>query len=159
MKMKTLLVIGLFFSCLTIFSNEIVFPIKTTTIYIPTHKNIFLGKNWKIEFQNSEIKIESAIVNLTQPKDGISHEIVIFRYTNLTQKNISLSFNRSSYYGNVCYGCDGKESQFKLDLKPGQALEYKEGERNKTFYLFSKDLKGTIKKELSKFEITNIVVQ
>jgi hypothetical protein len=115
--------------------------------------------NWKIEFQNNEIKVESAIVKLVQPQDGITHEIVIFRYTNLTQKNISLSFNRSSYYGNVCYGCDGKESQFKLDLKPLETIEYKEGERNKTFYLFSKDLKGTIKKELSKFEIINIVTQ
>ena len=116
-------------------------------------------KNWKIEFQNSEIKVESAVINSTQPKDGISHELVIFRYTNLTQKNISLSFTRRSYYGNVCFGCDGKEPQFKIELKPGQSLEYSEGERNKLFYLFSKDLKGTIKKQLSKFEITNIVVQ
>jgi len=140
------------------------FCFSTVTLKSKNYTSINIEKfsinpNWKIEFQNSEIKVESAIVNLTQPKDGISHEIVIFRYTNLSKKNISLSFNRSTFYGNVCYGCDGKESQFKLDLKPGQTIEYKEGERNKTFYLFSKDLKGTIKKELSKFEITNIVVQ
>ncbi len=138
------------------FSTLILKSKNYTSIHIEKFSN---NTNWKIEFQNSEIIIESAVVNLTQTKDGISHEIVIFRYTNLSQKNISLSFNRSSYYGNVCYGCNGKESQFKLDLKPSQALEYKEGEKNKTFYLFSKDLKGTIKKELSKFEITNIVVQ
>jgi len=149
-KICYLLILFFCFSTVTLKSKNYI------SIYIEKFSN---NPNWKIEFQNNEIKVESAIVKLVQPQDGITHEIVIFRYTNLTQKNISLSFNRSSYYGNVCYGCEGKESQFKLDLKPLETIEYKEGERNKTFYLFSKDLKGTIKKELSKFEIINIVTQ
>lgn len=81
------------------FSNLNLKSTNFASNYIEIFSN---NPNWKIEFQNSEIKVESAIINLTQPKDGISHEIVIFRYTNLTRKNISLSFNRSSYYGNVC---------------------------------------------------------
>jgi hypothetical protein len=86
----------------------------------------------------------------------MKHERVVFRYTNLSNQNINYSFNRNLVYNGVCYGCDKVEKKFTVQLKAKEVKEFSEIYKDKTFYVFSKDLKGTIKKTLDSFQLTNI---
>lgn len=119
--------------------------------------NIIISESsWKIEYQDEQIKIESKTINYESIKDGIKHERVVFKYTNLTSKMINISFNRNLIYNGICYGCDKSDKKFLIKLNPKETKEFSEINKDKTFYIFSKDLKGTIKKTLDSFQLTNI---
>lgn len=112
--------------------------------------------DWKIEYKDAQIQIESKTITYENLKDGIKHERVVFRYTNLSNKGVSISFNRNLIYNGVCYGCDKPDKKFHIQLNAKEVKEFSEINKDKTFYVFSKDLKGTIKKTLDSFQLTNI---
>lgn len=119
-------------------------------------KTLLSESSWKIEYQDEQIKIESKTINYESIKDGIKHERVVFKYTNLTNNMINISFNRNLIYNGVCYGCEKNDKKFLIKLNPNETKEFSEINKDKTFYIFSKDFKGTIKKTLDSFQLTNI---
>jgi hypothetical protein len=146
----------LFVSFLGLFTRP-----ATVSTGIPDHKanTICCTTNevtWKTEYEDQQVIIESGIAVYSGKNNEILHERVVFRYTNRTSKNIQLSFGRKMMYNGVCYGCDKADKLFLVDLKPGEIKEYSEENKDKTFYIFSKDLKKTIQRTLDSFEITNI---
>jgi hypothetical protein len=112
---------------------------------------------WKTEYADNRVLIESGIAIYSGKNNGITHERIVFRYTNRSAENIQLSFGRKMIYNGVCSGCDKAEKRFVVALGPGETKEYSEQNRDKTYYIFSKDLKQLIKPTLDSFEITNIV--
>ena len=116
----------------------------------------FTESDWKVEYKDSQIQVESKTIIYDSEKEGMKHERVVFRYTNLSDQNINYSFNRNLVYNGVCYGCDKVEKKFTIQLKTKEVKEFSEIYKDKTFYVFSKDLKGTIKKTLDSFQLTNI---
>lgn len=119
-------------------------------------KYYFTESDWKVEYKDSQIQVESKTIIYDSEKEGMKHERVVFRYTNLSDQNINYSFNRNLVYNGVCYGCDKVEKKFTIQLKAKEVKEFSEIYKDKTFYVFSKDLKGTIKKTLDSFQLTNI---
>ncbi|MCK6648555.1 MAG: hypothetical protein L6Q66_02760 [Bacteroidia bacterium] len=112
---------------------------------------------WKIEYIDSEIKIESALLIIDDQTNGIKHERVIFRYSNLSSKKINVSFSRRMYYDGKCMGCDNNlDKKMTITLDPSEVIEYTEKNKDKVFYLFSRDLNNTISKKLDSFQITSI---
>lgn len=113
-------------------------------------------KSWKEEYKDANIFIESTLIVYTDQKTNMNQERFVFRYTNLTDKKLKLSFSRKLYYNGVCYGCDKADKVFTIELQPGEIKEYSDINKDKTFYIFSKDRNGTIKRTLDKYELLNI---
>ncbi|MCD6065930.1 MAG: hypothetical protein K0S33_756 [Bacteroidetes bacterium] len=113
-------------------------------------------KAWKTEYEDSKVLIESCHIVYTSQGNTTNHERVIFRYTNRTTGNLKISFGRKMVYNGVCYGCDKTDKKFTLELSAHQSKEFSEENKDKTYYIFSKDLKSTITKTLDSFELTNI---
>lgn len=114
---------------------------------------------WKTEYLDPQLMIESSVIVYEDPASGIKHERVIFRYTNMTNKQMTVSFERTLTYDGVCYGCDKPEKRFVVELAPSEVKQYSKENRDKTFYIFSKDIKNTIQKKLDNYHIVKIEKQ
>lgn len=112
---------------------------------------------WKTEYIDSEIKIESATLIVDDKANGIKHERIIFKYSNLTSKKITISFSRKLYYNGKCIGCENStDKKLSITLNPSETKSYDDLNNDKSFYIFSKDLNKTITKTLDSFQLTPI---
>jgi hypothetical protein len=112
---------------------------------------------WKIEYIDSEIKIESATLIIDDKANGIKHERIIFKYSNLTSKKITISFSRKLYYNGKCIGCENSlDKKISITLNPLETISYDDLNNDKAYYVFSKDLNKTITKTLDSFQLTPI---
>lgn len=114
------------------------------------------GQDWTTLKTNETFSIYVAKVDYDSPSDGIRHERVVFRYENHTTEPITLSFQRKVAYAPQAVS-QTQEQHFEVFIPAGSSLGYEaETAHDKTFYLFSKDVKGTIKRALIDFELTNL---
>jgi hypothetical protein len=112
---------------------------------------------WKIEYIDSEIKIESAALIIDDKANGIKHERIVFKYSNLSSKKITISFSRKLYYNGKCIGCENSlDKKISVSLNPLESKSYDDLNNDKTYYIFSKDLNKTITKILDSFQLTPI---
>lgn len=133
---------------------------KITTIafiFIWITSSSCFGQEWKTLQSNENISINTAEINYESPKDGIQHQRVIFQYKNLTNNSLTLTFNRTVSYGTQQITQD---KTYSITIPANSSIEYNdENSKDKTFYIFSKDLKGTIKKILTNFQINILTIQ
>ena len=126
-----------------------------TDLKIELNSNI--STEWKIEYIDSEIKIESATLIIDDKANGIKHERIIFKYSNLTSKKITISFSRKLYYNGKCIGCENNlDKKISITLNPLETISYDDLNNDKAYYVFSKDLNKTITKTLDSFQLTPI---
>lgn len=130
--------------------------IITTLSVILLHCFVF-SQEWTSLQSDENLSINFSKINYESKSDGINHERIVFQYQNLTNSDLTISFQRSVSY-------DGKtqlqEKTFQITIPANGSIEYNEANaKDKTFYVFAKDLKGTIKRSLSNFEFTNIQIQ
>ncbi|MCW3083313.1 MAG: hypothetical protein JWP12_679 [Bacteroidetes bacterium] len=125
---------------------------QATVILLPAG----ITASWKEEYKDEQILIESSVAVYEDVINGIRHERVVFRYTNLTSQTITVSFNRTMNYDGVCYGCDHPDKKYSITLAPMESKEYANDNKDKLFFIFSKDLNKTITKKLDSFRILNI---
>ncbi len=111
---------------------------------------------WVEAYKDKDILIESSVAVYEDVKNGIKHERTVFRYTNLTSQTITVSFDRTMTYDGVCYGCDHPDKKYTITLAPMESKEYANDNKDKLFFIFSKDLNKTITKKLDSFRILNI---
>ncbi len=124
---------------------------------LKTEQNNTHSIEWKIEYIDSEIKIESATLVVDDKVNGIKHERIIFKYSNLTSKKITISFSRKLYYNGKCIGCENSlDKKTSITLNPLESKSYGDLNNDKTYYVFSKDLNKTITKTLDSFQLTPI---
>jgi hypothetical protein len=57
----------------------------------------FTESDWKVEYKDSQIQIESKTIIYDSEKEGMKHERVVFRYTNLSNQNYFGSGNIRNY--------------------------------------------------------------
>lgn len=136
---------------------QLLLPANSVIIKAASEVSNLPGKEWRTEYRDSDLLIE-ACLNLYEDS-GFNHERVVFRYTNLSKNKLSVSFNRTSTYNGVCYGCDKQDKKFLIELEPSEAKEFSKENKDKTYYIFAKDLKNTIKKSLDSYQIVNIEKQ
>lgn len=132
--------------------------IITTLCAVFLHVFLF-SQEWSTFKSDEKISIEYSKIDFESKSDGINHQRVIFQYKNLTNSDLTLTFNRSVSYeqnGNLT----PQEKTYTVTIPANSSISYNEdNSRDKVFYIFSKDLKGTIKRSLTNFEITNIQIQ
>lgn len=133
---------------------------KITTIafiFIWITSSSCFGQEWKALQSNENISINTAEINYESPKDGIQHQRVIFQYKNLTNNALTVTFNRTVSYGDQQIRQD---KTYSITIPANSNVEYnEENSKNKAFYIFSKDLKGTIQKVLHDFHLNTIKMQ
>lgn len=115
--------------------------------------------SWTSYYADAQVKIEQMMVDDNRPEDGINNKVYQLRYTNLTQQNIRVRFNRVTWYGSKCYGCaaNGDEYTYQVDLAPEEVLTATPGKRDKRYYVFHSRPGGA--STLSKFELQNLTVE
>lgn len=133
---------------------------KIITTLCAVFLHIFLfSQEWSTYKSDEKISIEYSKIDFKSKSDGINHQRIIFQYKNLTSSDLTLTFNRS-----VSYEQSGdltpQEKTYTITIPANGSISYNEDRsKDKAFYIFSKDLKGTIKRSLTNFEITNIQIQ
>lgn len=121
--------------------------------------SIAFSQEWNESYRDAFVLIEFSKINYVNESDGINHERLIFKYTNLTDDDLSISFDRKIAYDGVELPLSD-ERKFSIYLPSNSSITYSEKEKyNKLFYIFVSDNKGTIKRRLSNFEIINIEIK
>lgn len=143
----------LFLSILFSFTT---FNLSESPKFIKTELSNQLSSDWKIEYIDNDIKIESSKLIVDDKKNGIKQERIIFKYTNLTSQKLTLTFSRTVYYNGKCYGCDNQDTRFTITLDSLETKSYDDLTKDKLYFIFSKDLNNTIKKTLDSFQFLKI---
>jgi hypothetical protein len=110
----------------------------------------------KVIFENHQVKIAIRKEELFDTLNGMHHERVTFHYTNKTNTAISLQFNKLNMYEGSSARGEGKVH--KIDLPANSNKIYSDIHKSKSYYSFSKDLKGTIRAELMFIVLNNIII-
>lgn len=119
---------------------------------------ISFSQEWSNLQVDENIKIDFSKIVHESTSDGIKHERIIFQYTNLTNSDLTISFDRSVSY-DASKALKLQEKTYDVTIPAGSTLSYNnKNNTDKAFYVFSKDLKGTIKRSLTNFEINNIQI-
>lgn len=119
-------------------------------------QSIAFSQEWNEAYRDESILIEYSKITYENSSDGINHDRLIFRYTNLINNDLAISFERKIAYDGVELSLSD-ERRFNILIPSNSSLAYSEEEKyNKLYYLFVSDNKGTIKRRLSNFEIINI---
>lgn len=116
--------------------------------------NLF-AQNWEVYYSDDDVKIEYTLHNFKDDAHGIDHQRLIFRYTNLSDKNLQVQFQRKLAYDNVELDHTNERS-YSLDIAAGEMKQFDQTNNSKTYYIFSSDNKGTIKRKLSAFELNHV---
>lgn len=145
-----LLIIG-FLSLLTVTVNaqSEINPQKITIQELNVNAENVIFSNDKIE-----ILVQKQIV--LDSKNGIHHERVTFAFVNKTDQSLTLNFNKLNMYRGSSSTGEGQD--YSVTISAHSSKTYSAENNGKTFYSFSKDLKGTIKAELQYIILNNIEV-
>lgn len=129
---------------------------KLSLLLVLMMQMVAFSQDWTESYKDHSVLVEYSKITFDSPSDGVNHERLIFRYTNLTSEALNLRFDRKIAYDGIDLLLSD-ERVFSLSLPAKSTLSYSEQEKyNKLFYLFVSDNKGTIKKRLSDFSIINI---
>lgn len=113
--------------------------------------------DWKVYFENDEIKIESKSLFCDKPTIDIHNSYVVLKITNKTNQSVSVSFNKELWYNDVCTSCNElKEFTTVVTLSPNEILEANCDSKTKELKIFQSHSES--KKRLSKFELKKIEV-
>lgn len=124
-----------------------------TTLLLIFISHLGFSQEWRLIESNENIKIFSSELKFKDLKNGMDHQRLIFKYENLTDQPVDLSFKREVNYGDVT---SVQERDFSLTIPAHSILEYDDSKMyDQTYYLFSKDNQGFIKKSLKEFKIIN----
>lgn len=110
----------------------------------------------KVVFENNELKVSLHKVELEDVQNGFHHERITFHYTNKTSEILKVKFNKLNIYSGSTSRGEGR--LFEIELDGNSTKEYSQVNKGKTYYSFSKDLKGTIKAELKFIILNNIII-
>ncbi len=118
------------------------------------------AQGWTNYHNGREVEINYQKAECHDIANGIHKKIVLLQFVNLTNKKLSVSFNKQMWYNGKCTGCDNPpEQHFTVVLNPQQTLEGScADKRNKSLYIVDKMLNGSGSSSLSKFELSDIQI-
>ena len=116
-----------------------------------------IAEDWKPYFKNNQIEIQYRYADCNDEANGIHQQKVLLKFVNLTNEKTEISFSKELNY-NSSAPASSDIKNFTLLLNPGGTKEGICSEKDKSFFIFSKQLnfKST---ELKKFELKNISVK
>ncbi|HXH17716.1 MAG TPA: hypothetical protein VNJ07_01430 [Chitinophagales bacterium] len=113
---------------------------------------------WQNHYRSEEVEINFRYVACHDQANDIHKQLVVFRFVNLTDKDLTVSFDKRMWHGDKCTGCErSKENQFTVKLAAHQTVAGSCDDKTKALYIVEKMLEGT-SQALTKFELANIRV-
>lgn len=130
---------------------------KKISLLLATTMQFFVwSQEWVGIYKDSSISIQYAKITYESVSDGINHERLIFNYENLTNQDKTFEISRKVAYDGIALP-QTNERKYAITIPAFSIKSYSEiEERNKLYYIFVADNKGTIKKRMSGFEIVNV---
>lgn len=113
------------------------------------------SQEWNTYFSDNNLEIQFALFHYEDVSHGKDHQRVIFKYVNLTNHEVNVEFDRKVSYDGQELG-DSPERHFNVTIPANGSVQYDNTHKSKTYYLFSKDNNGMIKRSLSSFDFDNI---
>ena len=127
--------------------------------------NILLSQenNWEEHFINDTVKIEFSY-QICDFSSTASQELVVFRFTNLTNENINLSYSTKIWNNNkeVNLEQNSEEIRTNISLLSNETKISDCENNNKEYTIFSGFVHNTTQERyptLTKFELTNIITE
>jgi len=136
-------------------------------LFLNTSLKATPANNWTDYYSDNEIKIEYQYLNC-EYSDRYNQEFVILKITNLTNKQISVSWNNESWYDEKCINCsedNANESFNEILINANQFVTGSCSTQNnlRIFSKFSDSLANMpgVKKivKLTKFKLQNINIR
>ena len=79
---------------------------------------------WKLEKEIGGIRIESKIVKCINTNLGFDRELILLKFTNLTDKELQISYDLELFINNICITCDKMpEYHYQIKLNPTESIE------------------------------------
>lgn len=133
----------------------------TTTIilslFVWLSTDIAHAQNWATYQENEVLRIEISDWNALDKKTSKDHDLIIFRYTNLTDQELVVHFKREYDYSNN--GVSTPDTGYNLVLAPNSTSSYMDHQGDKTYYIFKKDNNGWIKSVLIDFRLKDLTTE
>ena len=125
-----------------------------------------MGSNptaWEVCFENNTVKIEYTYHNCSFSSTA-KQEVIVFKFTNLISKNISLSYKADIWHNDVCTNCEqeSEESRYTIQITSNETITTNCNNEWKEFAIFSafitNDEKENRYESLTKFELKEITI-
>lgn len=115
--------------------------------------------DWTTYFSNEKVTIEYRFMEC-DPEIGFDQEAVVFKYTNHTEKKLTLNWHMHLYYAGVCRTCNSTD-EYTYELTIGHvepSIGDCSNEGNYTLKLFSKFIDPAYTKgaQLTAFQFANL---
>ena len=125
-----------------------------------------MGSNpteWEIYFENDSIKIEYTYQNCDFSSTA-KQEVIVFKFTNLSSKNISLSYKADIWHNDICTNCEqeSEESRYTIQVPSNETIITNCNNEWKGFAIFSAFITNDDEEKryasLTKFELKEITI-
>ncbi len=131
----------------------------TSLLFVALVGNSTAQDAWKNHSRTAELEINYRYEECHDVVNGTHKSIVMLQFVNLTNKQLSVSYNKHAWYNDICKGCENTpESRMGIRLAPN---ETKAGscadKQTKALYIFDKML-NVKANTLQKFELANIQI-
>jgi len=137
------------------------------TLFVNTNLESSTPNNWTSYYSDNEVKIEYQYTDC-QYLESFNQEFVILKITNLTNKQINISWNNESWYDKKCINCnDDKDGEsFNEVLINANQVVVGDCSTQNSLRIFSKfcdkleDMPGINRiVKLTKFKLQNINIK
>ena len=121
------------------------------------------SNNWELYYSNNEIKIEYNYM-ICDFSSTASQEIVIFRFTNLSENNIILNYETQIWYDGKEINTEQNLDEFRktINLENNEIITVNCENQWKGYFIFSAFVHNETSERyvyLTKFELTNITTE
>lgn len=137
--------------------------ISFCVIFLTSNNLLSQANNWEEHFINDTVKIEFSY-QICDFSSTASQELVVFRFTNLTNENMKLSYSTKIWNNNkeVNLEQNSEEIRTNISLLSNETKISDCENNNKEYTIFSGFVHNTTQERyptLTKFELTNIITE
>jgi len=115
---------------------------------------------WKFLLTTGNVNFFYKVAACHDDANSIHSEYVLLKLENISDQPIEISWDVLMYYNNKCWNCNnlGPEYHKVVQLDPGQTIEGKCFDKDKTLRIFSKflDYKDRPESTLTNFKLINL---
>lgn len=131
----------------------------TSLLFVALIGNTSAQDAWKNYSRTAELEINYQYTECHDVPNGMHKSIVLLQFVNLTNKHLSVSYQKEMWYNDKCTGCDNSPEQlFGIRLAPNETKTGScDDKKTKALYIFDKmlDVKAST---LQKFELADIKI-
>lgn len=150
-----------FFFALTLFASKASSSFSSPILLLVPEPT----EEWQVYTTINDVRIEFKRKTCTPIHDR-EQDLILFRYTNLSNQPKTISWSTKMWRNDVCVNCDridNSENAFAISLAPNQVIEGDGSTKaDKTVYLFDRFITlvpGMTDDRLTDFELFNLIVE